>query len=111
MSRCVGAIEFDWGEGSPDEDLLPVDGFSVRFTTTATFEAEYQYYFSVTTEGGVRTKLDGELIWWEQWYDDYGVPFITGFYWAPGAGEHVVVVEFFDSNADASITFDWFMPQ
>ena len=107
MSRCVGVIEFDWGEGSPDEDLLPVDGFSVRFTTTATFEAEYQYYFSGQAEGGVRVRLD-ELWIFNQWYDD---PFEIGFYWAPGAGEHVVVVEFFDSNADASITFDWFMPQ
>jgi len=106
MSHCVEAIAFDWGEGSPGVGL-PADGFSVRFTTTATFEGDY-YYFSVTTEGGVRTWLDGELIWWEQWYDDYGVPFIAGFDWAPGAGEHVIVVEFYDSNADASITFDWF---
>ena len=102
MSLCVEAIEFDWDQGSPGEGL-PADGFSVRFTATVPFEEGY-YYFGVKAEGGVRVRLDEELIW-EQWYDD---PFETGFYWAPGAGEHVIVVEFCDWIEAASITFDWF---
>ncbi len=108
MWPCVEAIMFDWGEGSPGVGL-PADGFSVRFVATVTF-GEGSYYFSVKAEGGVRVWLDGEVIW-EQWYDDYDVPFEIGFYRAPGAGEHVIVVEFYDSEAGASITFDWTKPE
>jgi len=102
MWPCVEAIVFDWGEGSPGAGL-PADGFSVRFVATVPFEEGY-YAFVVKAEGGVRIWLDEELIF-DEWYDDF---FDTGFDWAPGAGEHVIVVEFFDSNADASIMFYWF---
>ncbi|MBA7641285.1 hypothetical protein ES703_48962 [subsurface metagenome] len=101
MSRCFEAIVLDWGVGSPGEGL-PVDGFSVRFATTATFEGDY-YDFSVAAEGGVRIWLDEGSIF-DEWYDD---PFDTGFSWLPGAGEHVIVVEFYDGVEGASITFDW----
>jgi hypothetical protein len=101
MWPCVEAIVFDWGEGSPGVGL-PADGFSVRFAATVPFE-EGSYYFSGQAEGGVRIWLDEELIF-DQWYDD---PFEIGFYWAPGPGEHVIVVKFYDSEAGASITFGW----
>ena len=107
MSRCVEAIEFNWGQGSPGEGL-PADGFSVRFTCTATFEEGY-YYFYLQGEGGVRIWLYGEVIW-AVWYEE---PFDTGFPWEDSlAGEHVVVVEFYDSVEGysvegPSITFYW----
>lgn len=65
--RNDSAIDFDWGAGSPREDI-PADNFSVRWTNTIAFESGL-YRFVTETDDGVRLYVDGRLLidkWREQ---------------------------------------------
>jgi hypothetical protein len=60
-------IDFDWGAGSPREDI-PADNFSVRWTNTIAFDSGL-YRFVTETDDGVRLYVDGRLLidkWREQ---------------------------------------------
>jgi hypothetical protein len=53
-------IDFNWGGGSPREDI-PADNFSVRWTNTIAFESGL-YRFTTETDDGVRLYVDGRLL-------------------------------------------------
>jgi hypothetical protein len=53
-------IDFDWGTGSPREDI-PADNFSVRWTNTFRLDAGL-YRFTTETDDGVRLYVDGRLL-------------------------------------------------
>lgn len=55
-TRADSAINFNWGYGSPDF-TIPADGFSARWTTSASFAAG-TYRFSVLGDDGVRLSID-----------------------------------------------------
>ena len=52
VSRYDDAVNFDWGAGSPDEDL-PADNFSVRWTRDEWFVGG-TFRFTVLADDGVR---------------------------------------------------------
>jgi hypothetical protein len=60
FARDDSQIDFDWGAGSPREDL-PADNFSVRWTNTIAFESGL-YRFTTETDDGVRLYVDGRLL-------------------------------------------------
>ena len=60
MVRHDGDIHFDWGYGSPDDDIDP-DWFTVRWTRTI-FTGEGRHRFTTETDDGVRLWVDGRRI-------------------------------------------------
>ena len=60
LVRNDGAIDFDWGAGSPDP-AVPVDNFSVRWTRTLGFTAG-TYRFLASCDDGVRVYVNGQLV-------------------------------------------------
>ena len=60
LTRSDNAIDFDWGEGSPDAPV-PADRFSARWTRTKNYAAG-TYRFSVTGDDGIRVLVDGAQV-------------------------------------------------
>jgi uncharacterized protein YraI len=60
LVRNDPAVDFYWGLGAPAAGL-PVDGFSVRWTRTAFFNAG-RYRFNIRVDDGMRLFVDGDLL-------------------------------------------------
>lgn len=101
-------VSYTWGAGAPIINGLPTgaptDNFSVRFTTSAFFTAG-NYRFTVQVDDGARLYVDGLLLI-NQWVTGTFRTFQADFNFTTD-GNHTIVVEMFDSVADASIIANW----
>jgi hypothetical protein len=95
------AVSFDWGQGSPAPGLPP-DRFSVRWTRQFAFRTGF-YHLTVGADDGVRVWMDGYLIL-DDWRDG---PFRSSSIDLELAGEHVLVVEYYESYGDARVQLGW----
>jgi hypothetical protein len=100
LTRSDAAIDFDWGAGTPDP-AVPADRFSARWTRTKDYAAG-TYRFSVTGDDGIRVLVDGTQVidgWFYQSPTTYtaDVPL--------SAGQHTVVVEYFEYTGGAVARF------
>ena len=102
LERCETAIANEWGSGSPHASVN-INGFSARWAGTHTFEAE-TYTFRVTADDGIRLYLDGVLII-DEWKDQGATTFVATV--DVTAGEHDVVVEYYENSADAVAAVSW----
>ncbi|GGN75795.1 hypothetical protein GCM10010112_47380 [Actinoplanes lobatus] len=100
VTRADDAVAFDWGAGSPDP-AVPADGFSARWTRTATWEAG-TYTFTATGDDGIRVRLDGVTVV-DGWSDHGPTTFSADV--GIGAGEHTVVVEYYEAGGGAVARF------
>ncbi|GAA2588930.1 hypothetical protein GCM10010435_79280 [Winogradskya consettensis] len=100
VSRSDDTVDFDWGLGSPDP-LVPANQFSARWTKTADYAAG-TYRFAATGDDGIRVLLDGVTVL-DGWSDHGPTTFTTDL--DLGAGEHTVVVEYYDSFVGAVAVF------
>ena len=89
LERTDGAIDFDWGTGSPDPAVNP-DNFSVRWTRTLSFEPG-TYRFLASTDDGVRIWVDGGLVV-DRWEDQTIYTTYTGDTYL-ATGRHTVTVD------------------
>jgi hypothetical protein len=103
LTRYDTAIDFDWGNGSPHA-AAPVDGFSARWTRTLGFDAG-TYRFSGSCDDGVRIFVDGQKVV-EAWQKQ-GLPNTHSSDITLGAGQHTVVVEYFEEGGQASAHVWW----
>ena len=94
-------INHDWGYNAPLEGV-PADHFSVRWSTTTTFEAG-QYTFSATVDDGVRIWIDGELVL-DEWRVQSVRTFTSSRYLT--AAEHTIQVAYFE-NTGAAVAKMW----
>ncbi|HNT74534.1 MAG TPA: PA14 domain-containing protein [Anaerolineae bacterium] len=100
--RNDAAVNFQWGQRSPDT-RLNTDQFSVRWTRTINFQGGL-YRFTVTADDGARIWVDGVLA-----LDAWGLQ--------PGskqevditltAGSHLVVIDYFEDTGAAAIQFSF----
>ena len=104
MCRQDAAINFSWGGGSPGGGV-PTDNFSVRWTTTAAFQAA-TYEFTKGSDDGWRMYIDGALVLDDWNYQSYanGIRKVSQLM---TAGTHTLVVEYFEGGGDAAATLDW----
>jgi len=96
-------IAFDWAKGAAAVGL-PIDQYSARWSRTNTFEAGL-YRFSAVADDGVRVSVDGVRVI-DAWTTSAGDEVHTAER-ALSAGQHTIVVEYFEGSIDASIEA-WF---
>ena len=100
LTRSDDAIDFDWGEGSPGL-AVPANLFSARWTKTKDY-AEGTYRFTVTGDDGIRVLVDGtEVV--DGWF--YQAPTTYTADMPLAAGQHTVVVEYFEHTGGAVARF------
>jgi hypothetical protein len=102
LTRQDGAVNFDWGSGSPG-DGVPVDHFSARWTKSVQLAAGV-YAFTATADDGVRLYVDGTLVldkWVLQGPTTYTVTKQLT------EGTHQIVVEYFESGGGAVARFSF----
>jgi glucose/arabinose dehydrogenase len=102
LTRQDGAVDFDWGSGSPG-DAIPADHFSARWTKSVQLAAG-SYAFTTTTDDGVRLYIDGTLVldkWVLQGPTTYTVSRQLS------EGTHQIVLEYFDSTGGAVAKFSF----
>lgn len=101
-SRNDATIDFDWGQGAPIEDM-DVDYFSARWTGRFGFNDD-DYMFTASVDDGIRIYVDGALVL-ESWQNQ---PDTTYTATVPmTAGEHEIMVEYYEAHSSASVTVSW----
>jgi len=100
----ASGLDFDWGGGSPSAICgIPADGFSARFTRTASFEAA-TYRFTVTVDDGARLYVDGALKL-DKWLDQAPTVYTVDVPLA--AGSHVVRLDYYENGGGAVAKLGW----
>jgi LysM repeat protein len=102
--RQDSAINFNWGWGSPSQQQVCYDHFSVRWTGRFNFVCSANYRFTAVTDDGVRIWVDGNLIM-DEWREQ-SVRTFSRDLWL-GAGGHDVKVEYFEQAGLAEIHVGW----
>ena len=92
VTRDDAAIDFDWGQGSPDPRISK-DWFSVRWTRNLWLDTGV-WRFTMTTDDGVRLWVDNTLVI-DEWHDQPAMTYIADA--ALGAGYHIIRMEYYDS--------------
>jgi len=102
LVRTDKNIDFAWGEGAPAAGL-PVDNFSVQWTSHVNFSAG-TYRFCVKADDGVSVEIDDGKPFIREWHDGSGTycadVFVT-------EGQRKVRVEYFEHLGRARIQFWW----
>lgn len=106
MTRDDGedTLDFDFGLKSPGESCqIPADDFSARWTRTAPMAAG-TYRFTVTADDGARLFIDGKKQI-DEWRNQAPATFVADV--ALTAGNHRIVVEYYDHTGGAVAKVDW----
>ncbi|HMM29120.1 MAG TPA: PA14 domain-containing protein [Aggregatilineaceae bacterium] len=105
VTRVDNALNFQWGNGSPDA-AVPADNFSARWTTVGGFAIPGWWRFTVTVDGGVRVWVDSTLII-DKWTPQPGVQTYFADLYELTAGSHEVRVEYWDDSGNAQVRIHW----
>ena len=95
-------IKYNWTNRSPVRGV-PYDNFSARWRGQFQFQ-DGPYEFRTLADDGVRVMLDGQPII-EQWEVGSGQEYRIEI--TPGAGMHLVEVEYFETTDNAAIEVNW----
>jgi hypothetical protein len=96
-------LDYNWGWGPPAAGV-PAENFSARWVGTFSFEGG-DYRFNANVDDGIRVYIDGILIL-DRWQVGINNG-LTNTFLALGAGNHQIVVEYFEDKATANITVWW----
>ena len=96
-------INYDWGEGAPVAQV-GADDISVRWTSTVNFSESAIYTFYAEADDGVRAWVDGGLLL-DKW-SDMSTSSVSAARYVT-AGDHPVIVEYYDHSGSASVKFWW----
>jgi hypothetical protein len=102
LVRNDGEINFNWGGGSPAAGL-PADGFSARWTRTASFDRG-TYRFHVRVDDGARLWIDDRLVL-DTWRDGSLREVLVD--WAVTQGTHSLRLEYYENTGDARVRLWW----
>ena len=107
LTRDEEAINYDWGDGSPDS-RVDVDDFSARWTRTIYFGTPGTYRFTATMDDGMRVWLDDTLII-DSWTDSQVHSLSSDVFLS--AGDHTLKVEYYEAGGKAVAKFSWALTQ
>lgn len=96
-------LDYNWGRGSPSS-VVPVDIFSARWVGTFNF-AGGDYRFNAISDDGIRVYIDGILVL-DRWLNGYQGD-VTNTFRNLGAGNHQIVVEYYEAHGDALVRVWW----
>src|SRR5262249_549467 len=104
LVRGDPTIDFDWGAGGPSPSF-PTNNFSVRWSRTLTLRAG-TYRFATYSDDGMRVKIDGVTI---ASLDHFATQNPTYYQYETTmtAGNHDIVVEYFEAYGNALAKFTW----
>ena len=97
LVRDDPAINFDWGNSSPDS-RIPADNFSVRWTRWYYINAAASYTFTVTSDDGSRLWVDGAILidmWWDH------APLARASTISLTTGYHLIRMEYYEHSGGA----------
>ena len=97
--QCEAEINYDWGSGSPAGTGVGPNDFSVRWTRDIDVVEEKAIEFTVTSDDGMRTFVDGVPVI-EEWQTESLTDFVEESDLLT-VGSHEVVVEYFEDSGDA----------
>ena len=103
LTRNDSAIDFAWGNASPDS-AVPADRFSVRWTRTIGFSPG-TYRFLTSTDDGVRLWVDDQLL-----VEFWGNQQLPNTHWGEielSEGQHQIRVEYFENGGEAHAHVWW----
>ncbi|MGQ9732040.1 MAG: family 16 glycoside hydrolase [Candidatus Zipacnadales bacterium] len=87
-----------------DKGAFLCDGFSVRWTATLNIEKGGEYTFYLTTDDGTRMTIDGKTVI-DAWVPR--PPTISEVKVNLAAGDHEVVVEYYEAGGAATARLEW----
>lgn len=101
--RIDPAVNFTWGNGSPDP-TIPTDHFSARWIRNVIISEEASYNFRVTADDGVRLFVDGAPII-DKWRDQPPTTY-SRMIWLT-QGTHEIIMEYYENagSATAKLSF------
>ena len=106
LTREDDVINFEWGNGGPDNSI-PNDDFQVRWTTEINAEVAGTYNFRTYTDDGLRLFINGESII-DNW-SDQGPTNRTGSIYL-NEGTHECVMEYYENGGGATASLYWTPP-
>ncbi|MCJ7551178.1 MAG: PA14 domain-containing protein [Anaerolineae bacterium] len=95
-------LDFDWGTAPPVAGVL-ADGFAARWTRVIAFPAGVHRFY-VSADDGVRVWLDGQILV-DEWHGAQSRIYIAD--QTLLAGDHTLVVEYYEVWGSANIRFWW----
>ncbi|HVT12495.1 MAG TPA: TIM-barrel domain-containing protein [Fimbriimonadaceae bacterium] len=104
VTRGEKAIDFDWGDGSPDAKI-PNDNFSARWTGKFTVPGDHVYHLAVTSDDGCRVWIDGKLVI-DKWVPQDSVTNEAAVDLGPGS-THDLKVEYMEMQGGALCRLRW----
>lgn len=102
--RGSDPLNYDWGYGSPQANVVPIDNWSARWLGQFSFSGG-NYRFRATADDGVRVYIDGIQIL-DGWSD--GQKDIDNMFYGVGSGTHEVRIEYYERSGTARIRVWWY---
>ncbi len=104
VTRTDPTINFNWGNGSPDP-AIPADHFSVRWYNTINFGGG-TYRFRAGADDGIRVAIDGNKVI-DRFTEGGGFVLTSSSDIPLAAGNHQIIVDYFEDTGQAGVLFDW----
>lgn len=116
LVRQDATIDFDWGNGAPDDTDIGIDDFSARWTRKLALTEPGTYRFILRGDDGLRlfvngaalplTKVDGSGSGGSDSWSDHAVTSYAGEIALSGC-VHDVVMEFYEASGQAEARLAW----
>ncbi len=103
LVRDDANINFNWGVGSPEWNIVPSDRFSVRWTRSLNLTPG-RYKFTTIADDGARLWVNGQLVI-DKWLDSNSGTYLVELD-LPG-GSTSIQMEYYENLGGAVARFDW----
>ncbi|MCZ4694442.1 HYR domain-containing protein [Ancylomarina euxinus] len=104
----VSELNYNWGSGAPESNLVGTDDFSIRFQGNVKAPQTGTYTFYTTSDDGVRLWVDNNLII-NNW-TDHGPTVNTGTFNLLAGEATPIQLEYYERGGGAVIKLEWSGP-
>ncbi|MHC4433180.1 MAG: PA14 domain-containing protein [Planctomycetota bacterium] len=109
MKRLDPTVDFSWGNGSPEPEVVNVDNFKVRWTGEVVIPSAGTYTFHTQTDDGVRLWVNDILVL-ENW-TDHGSTHDSGDIDLEGGRRYPIKLEWYENGGGAICQLSWESPR
>ena len=107
LTRKDATIDFDWGNGPPDE-MISDNDFNVTWTGTLVPKFAERYSFHTVSDDGVRLWIDGKKII-DNW-TDHSPTEDTGSIELKAGEKYFLIIEYYEKTGGAVAKLSWSSP-